>query len=152
MGIFDRLKKKSGAWQKASETSAAVSDATEKVKIKETTVRAKTSERKSPISGGGDGKRSVLAHHILVKPLVSERAAIAESLGTYTFVVAKHATKATVREAIREAYGVVPTRIRMMNVQGKPRQYGRFKSNRSDWKKAMVVLKKGDVIKIHEGV
>lgn len=89
---------------------------------------------------------------ILVKPLVSEKAAIAETANTYTFVVTNDATKLTVKRAVKEVYGVMPIRVRMLNVQGKYVRFGRGYGRRSDWKKAIVTLPKGQTIRIHEGV
>lgn len=101
-------------------------------------------------------KRSVhqfsRAHAVLIRPYVSEKATIAESFGTYTFVVAQNATKYAVSQAVKDVYGVRPAYIRMIHVEGKQVRAGRKTARRSDWKKAFVTLPKGASIRIHEGV
>lgn len=92
------------------------------------------------------------AYRVLVRPLVSEKATIAESNNVYSFVVANQASKYAVRQAIKDVYGVIPTKIRMVNTEGKTVRHGRSQGRRNDWKKALVTLPAGKTISIHEGV
>jgi len=92
------------------------------------------------------------AHWVLVHPLVSEKAAQAEANNVYTFVVNSKASKDAVRQAIKDVYGVVPDRVRMINVEGKIARHGRSLGRRGDWRKALVTLRKGQTISTHEGV
>ena len=92
------------------------------------------------------------AHRVLVHPLVSEKAAQAEANNVYTFVVNSKASKDAVRQAIKDVYGVVPDRVRMINVEGKIARHGRSLGRRGDWRKALVTLRKGQTISTHEGV
>lgn len=92
------------------------------------------------------------AYRVLVRPLVSEKATIAESNNVYSFVVANQASKYAVRQAIKDVYGVTPTKIRMVNTEGKTVRHGRSQGRRNDWKKALVTLPAGKTISVHEGV
>lgn len=97
-------------------------------------------------------KISGVAQKVLVRPLVSEKATVAESLGQYTFVVHPDASKERIRLAVLEAYGVMPISVNIINVSGKRVRFGRTMGQRSDWKKAIVALPKGMSIRVHEGV
>lgn len=92
------------------------------------------------------------AYAVLIRPVLSEKTARQEAEGLYTFAVAKNATKNSIKQAVRQVYGVVPIGVRMINGQGKWVRFGRFTGRRTDCKKALVVLKKGQSIRIHEGV
>lgn len=92
------------------------------------------------------------AFKILLQPIVSEKCAIAESRGTYTFSVARDTNKTEVKKAIKQVYGVTPKKIRMINVEGRKARYGQHNGRRSDWKKAIVSLPAGQSIDVHEGV
>lgn len=95
---------------------------------------------------------AVQASRVLGQPLVTEKAARAEALGVYTFVVTRQATKGQIRQAIKAVYGVRPRVVRLINVEGKRTMFGRVPGKRSEWKKALVTLPKGQTMRIHEGV
>lgn len=92
------------------------------------------------------------AYKVLVRPVVSEKASIAESLNVYSFRVEKNADKETIKRAIKAVYGVMPTKVRIVNVEGKAVRGRTGMTRRGDWKKALVTLPKGQSIGIHEGV
>lgn len=92
------------------------------------------------------------AYKVLLRPLVSEKSALSESLGVYTFVVDRNANKYQIKQAIETIYKVRPVKVRMVNIMGKVTRHGRSIGRRSDWKKAVITLSKGQTISIHEGV
>ncbi|MCK9438821.1 MAG: 50S ribosomal protein L23 [Patescibacteria group bacterium] len=93
-----------------------------------------------------------MAYRILVKPLVTEKAANLGSLNQYAFVVSDSANKIDVAKAIFEVYGVKPEKVNIIKVKGKVVSRGKITGKRKDFKKALVSLKKGDSISIYEGV
>lgn len=93
-----------------------------------------------------------IAYKILVKPLITEKATHLNAANKYVFVVSDQANKINVAAAIKDIYGVKPTQVNLMNVSGKKVARGRIKGQRSDWRKAIVTLKKGETIKVYEGV
>lgn len=97
-------------------------------------------------------KKVVLANKILIKPLVTEKSATAESLNKYSFLINRSANKYQVKQAIFEMYGVQPLSVNVMNVQGKWVRFGRTTGRHSDFRKAVVTLPKGKTIAIHKGV
>jgi large subunit ribosomal protein L23 len=69
--------------------------------------------------------------------------------GQYTFVVARNATKHTVREAVERTFKVTVTRVNIQNSPGKNKRSRQGRPSRtSDYKKAIVTLKEGDKIEL----
>ena len=88
---------------------------------------------------------------ILIEPLLSEKATNLREMGKYVFRVRTDATKLQIKEAVGRLFGVKVENCTVMNVLGKKRRV-RYKVGRtSSWKKAIVTVAKGEVIKIFEG-
>jgi large subunit ribosomal protein L23 len=87
---------------------------------------------------------------IILKPQVTEKAVRQNDQGVYTFFVARHATKYTVADAVKELFKVTPVKVNIVNKsprQSMSKTKGRVVSE-SGMKKAYVYLKKGDRINI----
>jgi large subunit ribosomal protein L23 len=97
-------------------------------------------------------KMGSMAYKVLIKPIVTEKAANLNSDGKYVFMVARDANKIEVAKAIQDVYGVKPVSVNIIKVKGKRVNRGRISGKRKDIKKAVVSLKKGDSISIYEGV
>lgn len=93
-----------------------------------------------------------IAFKVLVKPLITEKSAIAESKGKYSFIVSRTANKEQVKSAVAEIYGVKPVGVNIANVEGRAVRFGRSLGRRGDYKKAIVTLPAGKTIDIHAGV
>lgn len=89
---------------------------------------------------------------VLMEPLITEKATELGVHNKYAFIVAGIANKIEVAKAIYTVYGVKPVSVNIVNMKGKVVTRGRIRGQRKDWKKAVVTLKKGDSIKIYEGV
>lgn len=89
---------------------------------------------------------------VVLVPRVTEKAASAQSINKYTFVVKNDATKSEVKREIAAEYSVTPSAVNFINVEGKRKRTNRGMGRRSDFKKAIVTLPKGQSITIHEGV
>lgn len=137
MGIFTALKKQKQKTDAAAPGAVTAEKAEKKAKAADTHEHAPVVLPKGSRAG-----------RVLRRTHVSEKTAIAETTGKYTFIVDTHTNKTEVKRAIKEIYGILPVAVRMVNVEGKPNRTGR----RSDWKKAIVQLPKGKTISIHEGV
>lgn len=85
---------------------------------------------------------------VIVKPRITEKAAILTDKNVYTFEVRKGATKYEVRDAIKALYNVTPSAVRIVNKQ--PRHFMSRMRGRdmmeAGLRKAYVYLKKGDRI------
>jgi large subunit ribosomal protein L23 len=86
------------------------------------------------------------AFRVLVKPLVSEKSFKVNALGQYVFRVNPKANKISIRNAVEKVYDVHVVRVNVLNVRGKERNFGQIQGRTSDWKKAIVTLKKGETI------
>jgi large subunit ribosomal protein L23 len=92
-------------------------------------------------------------YEVLVKPLFTEKgAAMKEAENKLVFEVATDANKAEIKQAIEEIFKVKVDKVSTMNVRGKIKSMGRFSGKRSNWKKAVVTLKKGEKLDLIEGV
>lgn len=86
---------------------------------------------------------------ILKAPVVSEKSAIvADTSNQYVFRVAKNATKLQVKNAVELMFNVKVDSVRVLNVKGKIKRFGRTLGKRSDWKKAYVKLQSGHNIEL----
>ena len=86
----------------------------------------------------------------LIKPRITEKAALMLEKNVYTFEVKKGASKYDVRDAVVSLYSVTPEQIRIVNQA--PRRYMSKMRGRemlkSGMRKAYVYLKKGDSINL----
>lgn len=87
---------------------------------------------------------------VLIRPLITEKAVMQNDNRVYTFMVAKHATKFSVRDAVTALYKVTPVKVNIVNK--KPSSEISGSRGRAvavaGYKKAYVYLKKGDAISL----
>lgn len=148
MGLFSRKKtedKKEVKKEKESTDKKAVAK-----KAVKTVVAKKEDKKTTTIAKPVNKKRT--AYRVLLKPLVTEKAANMSSLGKYVFEVSVDANKIEVAKAVEEVYGKKPVSVNIMNFGGKKVTRGRYAGKRKDWRKAIVTLGKNETINIYEGI
>lgn len=111
-----------------------------------TTGGTKTGKKEKKIRRYGN------AYKILIKPLITEKAANLGAENKYVFEVGIGANKIEISKAIDEVYGIKPVSVNIINMQGKKVRSGRYYGKRKSWKKAIVKLPAGKTIDIYEGV
>ncbi|MCL4387167.1 MAG: 50S ribosomal protein L23 [Patescibacteria group bacterium] len=86
---------------------------------------------------------------ILVKPVISEKSFAGAESGKYFFWVDSKVNKLQVKEAVEKGFKVEVTDVNILVQKGKVKTFGRKRKEgkRSDKKKAIVTLKKGQEIK-----
>lgn len=89
---------------------------------------------------------------VIRRPLVTEKNTSLQTLGKYTFEIAREANKVQVKQAIEKGFKVTVTGVNIITVRGGEHRVGRRMVTGSSWKKAVVTLKAGDKIQIFEGV
>lgn len=148
MGIFSQIKKRLGGTTEA-ETSK------DSKQPKEVAATKKAEPKKSDkVEAAKETKTTVVtvpSHNTVIKfPDVTEKSSLMQSQGKYVFVVSDRANKTEVSKAIRSMYKVEVEKVHMLNRKGKILMSGRRPGRRSDVKKAIVTLKKGQTISIFE--
>lgn len=88
---------------------------------------------------------------IIKKPLMTEKASLG-SLGgrVVVFEVARGATKKDVIEAMRELFGVQVACVRTLLMPRKNKRRGSSVVVQSAWKKAVITLREGQQLNLHE--
>ena len=90
-------------------------------------------------------------HNIIIKPVVTEKS-MQGSGGTFTFIVAKSASKMDIKRALKENFGVNAVSVSTSTIKGKRKRIGqrRVEVSESAEKKAIILLKKGEKIALFE--
>ena len=84
-------------------------------------------------------------YEVIRRPLITEKSTLLkETQATLTFEVHRDATKPEIKKAVESLFGVKIADVRVARVHGKVKRQGRYVGKRPDWKKAYVVLKKGE--------
>lgn len=113
---------------------------------------AEKTTKKSSTSAKSSKKNTGNAYRVLVKPVVTEKATTLVSEDKYAFIVAKKTNKIEIAKAVNNVYGVDVESVNVINMIGKKVSRGKIKGKRSDFKKAIVTIKKGQSINLYEGV
>ena len=84
-------------------------------------------------------------YEVIRRPLITEKSTVLkETQGTLCFEVHRDATKPEIKKAVETLFSVKVAGVRVARVHGKVKRQGRHFGQRPDWKKAYVVLKKGE--------
>lgn len=87
--------------------------------------------------------------NVISAPIISEKSAnAADTSNQYVFKVQNNATKLQIKHAVELMFGVQVDSVRVLNVKGKVKRFGRSLGKRSDWKKAYVKLQAGQTIEL----
>lgn len=96
---------------------------------------------------------SVDPRRIIKSHIATERSTLLrEQNNEYVFEVVRSANKYVIKEAVEKAFRVKVDSVRTIIVPGKTRRMGRFEGKTATWKKAIVRLKKDQVISIFDNV
>ncbi len=89
---------------------------------------------------------------VLLAPVVSEKSTyVADKHEQVVFRVASDATKPEIKAAVELMFKVQVESVKVVNVRGKEKRFGRFMGRRNHWKKAYVCLMPGQEINFAEG-
>jgi large subunit ribosomal protein L23 len=92
-------------------------------------------------------------YEVLLSPLLTEKGTLLkEKDNKVMFKVAREANKIEIKMAVEEIFKVKVENVSTMNYKGKIKRLGRYEGRRSDWKKAIVTLKKGEKLDFIEGI
>ena len=82
----------------------------------------------------------MLAHDIIIKPIITEQSMVASAEKKYTFVVAKTANKTQIKQAVEQIFSVKVSKVNTLNYDGKTKRMGKYVGKTSSYKKAVVTL------------
>lgn len=85
---------------------------------------------------------------IIKRPLVTEKAIAAQSMGKYSFVVENKATKGQVASEFEELFGIKALKVNLFILKGKVKSNWKTRTPiyRSNTKKAIITVKKDQKI------
>ncbi|MCM1404341.1 MAG: 50S ribosomal protein L23 [Prevotella sp.] len=84
----------------------------------------------------------MIAHDVIIRPLVSEKSVASIKAKKYGFVVHPDADKTQIKKAVEEIFGVKVEKVTTINYQGKVKRQGKHEGRQSAWKKAYIQLTK----------
>ena len=80
------------------------------------------------------------AREVILRPMITEKAMLAEDSKKYTFEVDVRANKTHIKQAIEEIFGVKVKNVKVMNVRGKLKRMGKYSGYTKKRRKAVVTL------------
>lgn len=88
----------------------------------------------------------------IIRPIISEKSMFDAKSGKFTFVFAKSARKEHIKKEIEKAFNVHVTGVMTSVVKGGRKRIGKRKEEVqvSSWKKATVILEKGEKISLFD--
>ena len=94
----------------------------------------------------------MIAHEVILRPVLSEKAVMEIENGKYAFYVHTHANRTQIKEAVEDVFEVDVVKVNLLNLKGKIKSLGRYKGQRPARKKAIVTLQPGQKIQQLEGL
>ncbi len=88
----------------------------------------------------------------LKKPVISEKSFALAEKDKYVFVVKNDANKIEITKAVEKAFKVHVVKVNTFVTKGKVKRFGKVYGQRSDYKKAIVSIKKGEKIEDFKGI
>lgn len=99
-----------------------------------------------------DNKIQAWMYDIIAKPVITEKAAMGSEHGQVTFRVPLTATKPQIKAAIEALFEVKVKGVNTLISKGKTKRFKGLPGQRSNAKKAIVTLEKGQVIDTGTGL
>ncbi len=92
------------------------------------------------------------AFNVILKPIVTEKSTILSENNQIVFLVNINSNKIDIKKSIELIYGVKVNSVNIVRVKGKTKVFKGKVGKRSDFKKAIVSLDKGQSIDLSLGV
>ncbi|OYU38700.1 MAG: 50S ribosomal protein L23 [Pseudorhodobacter sp. PARRP1] len=91
-------------------------------------------------------------YDLIKKPVITEKATMAQENNAFVFQVAMDATKPQIKEAIENIFSVKVKAVNTTITKGKAKKFRGRAGERSDKKKAYVTLEAGNSIDVSTGL
>lgn len=82
----------------------------------------------------------MIAHDIIIRPIISSKSVEDIASKKYTFEVAKDANKTQIKQAVESIFNVKVLSVNTANVYGKIKRQGKYQGLTGNYKKAIVQL------------
>ena len=92
------------------------------------------------------------AFNVILKPIVTEKSTILSENNQILFLVNINSNKIDIKKSIELIYGVKVNSVNIIRVKGKTKVFKAKVGKRSDYKKAIISLSKGQSIDLSMGV
>jgi len=92
------------------------------------------------------------AYNVIVKPVVTEKSTTLSENNQIVFLVNINSNKFDIKKSIELIYGVKVSSVNVIRVKGKTKVFKGKVGKRSDYKKAIISLPKGQSIDLSLGV
>ena len=92
------------------------------------------------------------AYNVIVKPVVTEKSTTLSENNQIVFLVNINSNKIDIKKSIELIYGVKVSSVNIIRVKGKTKVFKGKVGKRSDYKKAIISLPKGQSIDLSLGV
>ena len=92
------------------------------------------------------------AYNVIVKPVVTEKSTTLSENNQIVFLVNINSNKIDIKKSIELIYGVKVSSVNIIRVKGKTKVFKGKVGRRSDYKKAIISLPKGQSIDLSLGV
>jgi len=119
-----------------------------RVKKEKPAVKISPEIKPEPVKKPAPKKKSGEVYRILKEPHVSEKATQLYDEDKYTFKIFPWANKVQVKNAVRDLYGVRVKDVKIINIKPKIRTLRGHEGKKHGYKKAIVVLERGEKIEI----
>ena len=91
-------------------------------------------------------------YDVIKKPVITEKATMVSDANAVVFQVAMDATKPQIKEAVEAVFGVKVKAVNTVVSKGKVKRFRGRPGERSDKKKAYVILEEGNTIDVASGL
>ncbi len=89
---------------------------------------------------------------ILIHPIISEKSVKDKENHKYTFKVQWDSNRTEIKKAVEEKFKVKVNKVNTIKVPPKSRKMGKYLGKTSRWKKAIITLTEGQLIKELENI
>ena len=92
------------------------------------------------------------AYDLIISPVVTEKSTLGSEHNQVTFKVRIDATKPQIKAAVETLFKVKVDAVNTLRVKGKSKRFRGHMGRQSDWKKAIVTLKDGEMLDVTTGI
>ena len=85
---------------------------------------------------------------IIKYPIITDKATRLLEKNQYTFIVDRYSNKISIKSAIEQLFEVKVTKVNTCRLPKKKKRVGKYIGWKSQYKKAIVTLSKGDIINL----